>query len=79
MFRPEKLVFAFKKYVNDHMGIFYTTPIAITMEILYNDTDAFTPLIFILSTGADPMAKLLKFAEEQDMTGSMGVISLGQG
>ena len=58
VYRPEKLMFAFKKYVNDNMGIFFTTPIPITMDILYKDTDAYTPLIFILSTGADPMANL---------------------
>jgi len=58
VFRPEKLVFAFKKYVNDHMGLFFTTPIPITMELLFNDIDPYTPLIFILSTGADPMAKV---------------------
>ena len=58
VFRAEKLSFAFKKYVNDHMGVYFTSPMPITMELLYNDTDAYTPLIFILSTGADPMSKL---------------------
>ena len=79
VYRPEKLMFAFKKYVNDNMGIFFTTPIPITMDILYKDTDAYTPLIFILSTGADPMANLQKFAEDRGKIDDLGVISLGQG
>lgn len=79
VFRPEKLMFAFKKYVNTRMGIFFTTPQSITMEILYNDTETSTPLIFILSTGADPMANLLKFADEREMREKLDTISLGQG
>lgn len=54
VFRPEKLMFAFKDYVRTHMGQFYVDSMAITMEMIYRDTDQFTPLIFILSTGADP-------------------------
>jgi len=79
VFRPEKLMFAFKKYVNERMGIFYTTPQAVTMELLYKDIDPITPLIFILSTGADPMANLLKFAEDKEMRERLDIISLGQG
>jgi dynein heavy chain len=79
VFRPEKLVFAFKKYVNERMDVYFTTPMPITMELLFNDIDPYTPLIFILSTGADPMAKVTKYAEEQKMTDDLGVISLGQG
>ena len=43
VFRPEKLMFAFKKYVNVHLGEYFTTAIAITMELLYNDTNPCTP------------------------------------
>ena len=79
VYRPEKLMFAFKEYVNVHLGLFYTSPMAITMELLYNDTNTCTPMIFILSTGADPMANLLKFADEREMRERMDIISLGQG
>jgi len=72
-------MFAFKEYVRNHMGQFYVEGQAITMELLYKDTDEKTPLIFILSTGADPMQNLLKFAAEKEMTDRLGIISLGQG
>ena len=36
-------------------------------------------MIFILSTGADPMANLIKFADERGMRDRMDPISLGQG
>ena len=79
VYRPEKLMFAFKKYVHQNLGPFFTAPLSITMELLYNDTNTCTPMIFILSTGADPMANLIKFADERGMRDRMDPISLGQG
>ena len=79
VFRPEKLMFAFKEYVRHHMGVFFTEGQAITMDTIYPDTDQLTPLIFILSTGADPTAQLLKFAEEKGFGDRLESISLGQG
>jgi hypothetical protein len=34
------------------------------MATIYKDTDYKTPLIFVLSVGADPMAELQGFAEK---------------
>lgn len=79
IFRPEKLMFAFKNYVRTHMGQFYVEGQAITMENIYADTDKFTPLIFILSTGADPTNQLYKFAADKGYGDRLFTISLGQG
>ena len=49
------------------------------MENIYADTDALTPLIFILSTGADPTNQLYKFANDKGYGEKMFTISLGQG
>ena len=48
-FRPEKLLFAFQNYVIDEMGKFFVESPSVTMEVVYNDTDVKTPLIFVLS------------------------------
>jgi dynein heavy chain len=53
-FRSEKLSAAFQIFVLRNMGKFYTEPPPVTMEIVYADTDERTPMVFILSTGADP-------------------------
>ena len=79
VFRPEKLMFAFKNYVRVHMGQFYVEGQAVTMENIYADTDKFTPLIFILSTGADPTNQLYKFANDKGYGDRLFTISLGQG
>ena len=42
------------------------------------DSSAITPLLFILSAGSDPMAGLMKFAEDRGFTGNkFNAISLG--
>lgn len=46
------------------MGQFYVESIDCTMPTIFKDTDYMTPLIFVLSAGADPMAELLTFAEK---------------
>jgi len=51
----------------------------VTMESLFKDTDPKTPVIFILSQGADPTTSLMKFAREKEFDGRMMGISLGQG
>jgi len=38
-----------------------------------------TPIIFVLSTGSDPVSDFLKFGEELGMSKKYESISLGQG
>ena len=59
------------------MGTYYDEIKTTTLEELYATTDYKTPVIFILSTGADPTSSLLKYATEKGK--SLAVISLGQG
>lgn len=54
IFKPEKLLFAFSKYVEKELGRIYAESPVATMEALFNDSDNRTPIIFVLSTGADP-------------------------
>ncbi len=61
------------------MGKFYIEFQSASMEVVYADTDYKTPLIFILSTGADPTAQLIKFAQSKNYMERFSFISLGQG
>jgi len=62
VFRPEKLLYAFQLYVNNQMGDFFISSIDTSMANIYKDTSNSTPLVFVLSTGADPLQALLNFA-----------------
>jgi dynein heavy chain len=79
VFRPEKLLFAFQNYVINEIGQFFVESPTATMDVVYADTDVKTPLIFVLSAGADPTSALIKFAKERNFADKLNVISLGQG
>ena len=59
------------------MGKTYVEPPTFNLPLSYGDATSTTPLIFVLSPGADPMAALRKFAGEKGY--EINSISLGQG
>jgi dynein heavy chain len=75
--RPDKVVLGVQNFVSEKMGEKFVIPPAFNLKSCYDDSNAISPLIFVLSTGSDPMAFLLKFAE--DMNKEVNSISLGQG
>ncbi|XP_026982494.1 dynein axonemal heavy chain 3 [Sagmatias obliquidens] len=78
--RPDKMIPAIRKFVAEHMGNVYTEAPTFDLQGSYNDSSCCIPLIFVLSPGADPMAGLLKFADDLGMGGAKTqTISLGQG
>ncbi|KAG2448089.1 hypothetical protein HYH02_007114 [Chlamydomonas schloesseri] len=81
IFREEKLIFACAQYVAGKLGYEFTEPPPWSLDDVFPDTSCRTPIIFILSTGADPTAMLQRFAEKNGfVTGErLHMISLGQG
>ena len=65
--------------MHDNLGKYFIESPSVTMDIVYPDTNKTTPLIFILSAGADPTTQLLKFAKDMNFEDKLGTISLGQG
>jgi len=61
--RPDKLVPAFTKFVVETLGVEFTNPPPFELPAIFKDSNSTTPLIFILSPGADPLNGLMKFAE----------------
>ena len=59
------------------MGAYFDEIKTTTLEVIFSTSDYKTPVIFILSTGADPTSSLLKYAAEKGR--QLSVISLGQG
>lgn len=78
--KSEQLVVAAGSFIRLVLGTPFTEPPKNTsVAAVYQDTTSITPLIFVLSTGSDPMAALQKFAMEKDYLEKLHSISLGQG
>jgi dynein heavy chain len=65
--------------VKKEIGQYYIEDSAGTIENVYQDSINTSPIIFILSQGADPTIMLLKFAEDHKYRDKMAMLSLGQG
>ena len=78
--REEKTTFAVKRYVSERIGEYFTESPPFDLEGAYSDSTPVSPLIFILSPGADPTDYLLQLAESKGKgSGGLRIISLGQG
>ena len=68
------------QFVKTKLGEKFVEPPPFDLTKSYADSNSIIPLIFVLSPGADPMAGLLKFAEDKGFSGDkFNAISLGQG
>ncbi|BBN11637.1 hypothetical protein Mp_5g13570 [Marchantia polymorpha subsp. ruderalis] len=68
-----------KDFVTHHLGQRFIEPPAFDLATCFKDGTPNSPLIFVLSPGADPMADLLKLAEDHRFTKKFEKVSLGQG
>lgn len=67
-------------YITQTQGEQFIKPPSFNLAEAYEDSFSTTPLIFILSPGADPMAYLQQLAKDKDMFESkFKYLSLGQG
>ncbi|KAI8929129.1 dynein heavy chain domain-containing protein [Entophlyctis helioformis] len=78
--RSEKMVPCLQDFVKVKLGHKFIEPPTFDLAGSYEDSNNRSPLIFILSPGVDPMAQLLKFADDKGFGGQKcQSISLGQG
>ncbi|KAJ3101998.1 Dynein heavy chain 6, axonemal [Phlyctochytrium planicorne] len=79
--REEKLVHGAIEFVKKNLGQEFIDIPPLDLAKVYKETSSRSPMIFILSTGSDPISALLKFAggKEINMVERLHMISLGQG
>lgn len=77
IFHPEHLTVAVSDFVAAEMGPQFVDPPKFDIHKSFEESNILTPLIFILSPGADPIDTLWKFAERLGYSQSMQMISLG--
>ena len=77
--RPDKLVPAVMIFVASSMGQKFIEPPPFNLADCYADSNSCSPLIFVLSAGADPNEALMKLADERGFGETMKIVSLGQG
>lgn len=55
---------AVQSFIVRQMGQKYIEPPTFDLQLSYADSFHFTPLVFVLSPGADPMQLLFRFADK---------------
>jgi dynein heavy chain len=77
--RPGKIVPAIQNFVRHHLGQRFIEPPPFDLALAYPDSSPTLPLIFVLSSGADPVKVLREYARDVGMADKLESISLGQG
>lgn len=65
VFKEEKTVFGITDFVRENLGPAFVESPNVALQTLYDDMTKTSPLVFVLSTGSDPMGAFLRFAREK--------------
>lgn len=68
-----------QNYIIEQIGKDYVTPPTFKLDLCFRDSSNLSPLIFVLSSGSDPIASFMKLVDQLDMRSRYQTISLGQG
>jgi dynein heavy chain len=79
--RPDKVISAIQDIISDEkeLGAKFIQPPPFDLKKNFEEAKCWTPIILILSPGADPMAELDKLSKHPSIRKRMSSLSLGQG
>jgi dynein heavy chain len=77
--REEKLILSIKTFVSNTLGQMFIESPVFDLKGSFEDSSSTTPIIFILSPGADPISYLITLAKDKEMDNRLKMLSLGQG
>ncbi|NXM38868.1 DYH10 protein, partial [Gymnorhina tibicen] len=79
-FRVDRMYRAVTDYVTATMGETYVQPPVISFEDILQQSTPFSPVVFILSPGSDPVSDLMKLAERTEFKADrLKFLAMGQG
>ena len=79
-FRVDRVYRAITDFVTHRMGEQFVTPPVVNLENVYDQSTPYSPIVFILSPGADPAGELGKLAELKGYGGNrFKFLAMGQG
>ncbi|XP_046389338.1 dynein axonemal heavy chain 2 [Ischnura elegans] len=77
--RPDRISFCATTFIINNMGTHFVEPPVLDMHAVLEDSNALSPLIFVLSPGVDPTSALIQLSESVGMNNNINTLSLGQG
>ena len=77
--REENLMVFIKIFIKNELSEEFIESPPFDLEGAYSDSTNMSPLIFILSPGADPIPNLMNLAKAKGMEDKLKILSLGQG
>ena len=79
-FRIDRVYLGIERFVIHYMGEKYVQPPVLNYKNIFEQSTAISPVVFVLSPGADPLMDVMKLAEEEGFGGNkFRFIALGQG
>jgi dynein heavy chain len=75
--REEKMVAGCKDFVKSELGEKFIESPPFDLLAAFNDSQSVSPIIFVLSPGADPIAYLINLAKSKNMEARLKILSLG--
>lgn len=78
-FRVDRVNLAIRSFIVHTMGEKYITPPPISFSEIYRLSNSMSPIVCIISPGADPAGDIQDLAIKMDMINRLKRVSLGQG
>jgi hypothetical protein len=79
VFRQDRVINAIKGFILERMGPNYIQSPPIVYEKIYQGASEKTPIVFVLSPGADPQSEVQRLAEDKGFANKFQHLALGAG
>ena len=78
--RPDRVYNCLTIFISDALSDAYVQPPVLDYDVIFKQSNEKTPMVFVLSPGADPANDITKLGSELGFTGNtLKIVALGQG